>query len=79
MSSEQKKLLDGTKIFPLDKESNFSDVRSNSMNFVQEYYVEDGSEGDALAVEPGNLVPEHMMEAKYQLQSACIHAPNPAN
>lgn len=49
------------------------------MNFVQDYYVEDGSEGDALAVEPANLIPGHMMEAKYQLQSTCIHTQKPAN
>lgn len=49
------------------------------MNFVQDYYVEDGSEGDALAVEPDNLIPGHMMEARYQLQSTCIHTPKPAN
>lgn len=45
------------------------------MNFVQEYYVKDGSEGDALAVDPDNLIPGHMMEAKYQLQSTCAFTP----
>lgn len=34
------------------------------MNFVQDHYVEDGSEGDALAARPDNLIPGHMMEAK---------------